>query len=407
MSPNSTSNGHHEPVIVSGARTPVGKLMGTLSSLTAPQLGAIAVRAAVERAGVDPETVDEVFMGHVVQAGSGQAPARQAAIGGGLPPTIGATTVNKVCGSGLKAVMLAASAIRAGDGDTYVAGGMESMSQAPFLIPTMRGGTKYGNTQLIDANVKDGLWCPFEDWIMGEAAEFIADEFEVTREQMDTFALESHHKALAAMAEGRFKGEIMPVEIAGRKGTTVVDSDEGPRPDTSLEALAKLRPAFKEGGKVTAGNAPGLNDGAAALVVMSRAKADEQGLKPMARIVSYGQAAVDPKWIFSAPAKAMPIALKRAGWSMQDVDLVELNEAFAAQVLSNGRGMVQQGHDWDWAKVNVNGGAIALGHPVGCSGARVLVTLMYALQQRGLKRGLAALCLGGGEAVAMTVELED
>lgn len=404
---HNTSDAKREAVILSGARTPIGKLMGALASVSATELGAVAVRAAIERAGIDPAGVNEVFMGQVVQAGAGQAPARQAAIRAGLPDTVGATTINKVCGSGLKAVMLAASAIRAGDGEVYVAGGMESMSQAPYLVPKMRAGSRYGHVELLDANITDGLWCSFQNWMMGEAGELIADEFEVTREHMDHFALESHRKAIAAIDSGAFKEEIVPVEIRDRKGVTVVDTDEGPRRDTSLEALAALRPAFKPEGKITAGNAPGLNDGAAALVVVSRAKAEEMGLKPLARIVSYAQAAVEPKWLFSAPAKAMPLALERAGWSLADVDLIELNEAFAAQVLANGRDMQQQGHPWDWSKVNVNGGAVALGHPIGCSGARVLVTLIHALKARGLRRGLAALCLGGGEAVAMTIEMED
>lgn len=403
---HSTSDARREAVILSGARTPIGKLTGALASISATELGAIAVRAAVERAGIDPASVNEVFMGQVVQAGAGQAPARQAAVRAGLPDTVGATTINKVCGSGLKAVMLAASAIRAGDGEVYVAGGMESMSQAPYLAPKMRAGSRYGHVELLDANITDGLWCSFQNWMMGEAGELIADEFEVTREHMDRFALESHRKAIAAIDSGAFKEEIVPVEIRDRKGVTVVDTDEGPRRDTSLEALAALRPAFRPEGKITAGNAPGLNDGAAALVVVSRAKAEEMGLKPLARIISYAQAAVEPKWLFAAPAKAMPLALERAGWSLDDVDLIELNEAFAAQALANGRDMQQQGHPWDWSKVNVNGGAVALGHPIGCSGARVLVTLIHALKARGLRRGLAALCLGGGEAVAMTVEME-
>ncbi len=406
MSEQSKTDARREAVILSGARTPVGRLMGVLAGLSAPQLGAVVVRAAVARAGVNPEHIDEVILGQVVQAGAGQAPARQAAIHAGLPPTVGATTVNKVCGSGLKSVMMAASAIRAGDGDLYVAGGMESMSQAPFLIPDMRAGNKYGNAQLLDANVCDGLWCSFENWMMGEAGEHIAEAFEVTREQMDRYALESHRKAVEAIDTGRFKDEIIPVEVVDRKGTTVVETDEAPRRDTSLEALARLKPAFRPDGRITAGNAPGLNDGAAALVVASRARADEMGAKPLARIVAYAQAAVEPREIFTAPARAMPLALGRAGWSLEDVDLIELNEAFAAQVLANGRDMEQQGHNWDWAKVNVNGGAVALGHPIGCSGARILVTLLYALKARRLKRGLAALCLGGGEAVAMAVEME-
>lgn len=403
MSPN---DNQREPVILSAARTPTGRLMGVLAPLSAPQLGAIVVREAVTRAGIDPGTVDEVIMGQVVQAGSGQAPARQAAIHGGVPPHVGAITINKICGSGLKAVMMAANAIKAGDGDLYVAGGMESMSQAPFLGVGMRSGHRYGHVQMLDANVTDGLWCSFENWMMGEGGEFVAEKFEVTREEMDQFALESHQKAIAAIDAGRFKKEIVPLEIKQKKQVVVVDTDEPPRRDTSREALAKLPPAFRPDGRITAGNAPGLNDGAAAVVVASRARADELSIRPLARVVAYGQAAVEPKWIFTAPAKAMPIVLERAGWSLDDVDLVEINEAFAAQVLSNGRDMEQQGHNWNWDKVNVNGGAIALGHPIGCSGARVLVTLIHALQDRGLTRGLTGLCLGGGEAVGMAIELE-
>jgi len=395
-----------EPVIVSAVRTPVGKINGVLSSIPATQLGAIAVRAAVERAGIDSSLVDEVILGQVVQAGAGQAPARQAAIRGGLPAEVGAVTVNKVCGSGLKAVMLAAQAIRAGDGDVYVAGGMESMSNAPYLLPNARRGYRYGNDTLVDALVSDGLWCSFEQQLMGNAAEFIADKFEVTREEMDAFALESHRKAIAATDAGKFKAEIVPVEVTDKKGTKVVDTDEGPRRDTSLEALAALPPAFRPDGRVTAGNAPGLNDGAAALVLMSRQKAEELGLQPMARIVAYTHAAVEPVWLFYAPVKAMAKLLERTDMTLDDVDLVEINEAFAAQVLADARGMEQMGYRWDWDKVNVHGGAIALGHPLGASGARTLTTLLYALQDRGQERGLVTLCLGGGEAVAMIVERE-
>jgi len=401
-------NSSREAVILSAARTPIGKLMGSLSTMSATDLGAIAANEAIHRASIAPESVNEVLFGQVVQSGAGQAPARQVAMHSGLPATVGATTINKVCGSGLKSIMLAASAVRAGDGDVYVAGGMESMSRAPHLVMGVRNGHKFGNLEMLDANIHDGLWCAFEDWMMGEGGEFIADEFEITREEMDAFALHSHEKALAAIDAGRFEAEIAPVEVPGRKGSvTVVTTDEGPRRDTSLEALAKLPPAFKEGGKVTAGNAPGLNDGAAAVVITSRAHADSLGRQPLARIVAYGHAAVEPRWIFSAPAKAMPLVLNKAGWTLDDVDLIELNEAFAAQVLANGREMVQQGHRWDWDKVNVNGGAIALGHPVGASGARVVVTLLHALKARGLKRGLASLCLGGGEAVALALEVLD
>jgi acetyl-CoA C-acetyltransferase len=380
--------------------------MGGLSGLSAPQLGSIVVREAMSRAAIPPESVHEAIMGQVVQAGAGQAPARQAALNGGLPESVSAITINKVCGSGLKAVMMASNAIRAGDGDVFVAGGMESMSQAPYLSKEMRGGNKFGNITFQDSNIQDALWCSFENWMMGEAGEFIADEFEVTRDQMDEFAFNSHQKAIKSVDDGRFKEEIVPVDVVMKGKTATVDTDEGPRRDTSIEALNKLSPAFRKDGRVTAGNAPGLNDGASALVVASRAKAEEFAIKPMARVVAYAQAALEPKWLFAAPAKAMPMVLKKAGWSLDDVDLIEINEAFAAQVLANGRDMQQQGHHWDWAKVNVNGGAIALGHPVGCSGARVLVTLIYAMKARGLKRGLAALCLGGGEAVALAVEME-
>jgi len=402
-----TQNSHaHEPVVLSAVRTPIGKFLSAYSSLTAPQLGAVAVKAALERAGLDNATkIDEVIMGNVVSAGLGQAPARQASIFAGISPEVGATTINKVCGSGLKAVMMASQAIKAGDGSLFVAGGMESMSKAPFLVDGRGGTLRYGSAQLTDALQYDGLWDPFEDWIMGDAAEFIADEYEVTREAMDEFALASHQKAIAAIDGGKFKNEIVPVEVKGKKGVTVVDTDESPRRDTSLEQLNKLPAAFKEGGKVTAGNAPGLNDGAAATVVASRARAAELGVKPLARIVGYAQAAVDPKSIFIAPARAIPVLLEKIGWTLKDVDLIELNEAYAAQVLADGYALAD--HGWDWSKVNVNGGAIALGHPLGASGARLLATLIYALKDRGLKRGIASLCLGGGEAVAMAIEVEN
>jgi len=395
----------NEAVILSAARTPIGKFQGALSGLPAVQLGAIVVRAAVERSGIDPAQVEEVWMGNVVQAGEGQAPARQAAIFGGVPATVSATTLNKVCGSGLKSVMQAAQAIRAGDSDLFVAGGFESMSRAPYLIHGRSGELRYGNQPLTDALLHDGLWDPFENWGMGMAAEFIADEYEVTREAMDQLSYESHQKAMAAIEAGKFKAEIAPVEIKGRKGEVqVVDTDEGPRKDTTVESLAKLKPVFKADGRVTAGNASSMNDGAAAVVVSSRAYAEAHGHAPLARIVGYAQAAVEPKYLFSAPALAMPKLLKRIGWTFADVDLVELNEAFAAQVLANGYALADQG--WDWNKVNVNGGGISLGHPLGASGARVLTTLVYALKDRGLKRGITSLCLGGGEAVAMAVEVE-
>lgn len=396
----------NEAVILSGARTPIARFQGALSSLPAPKLGAVVIKAAVERAGIpNPEEIDEVLMGNVVQAGVGQAPARQAAIFAGLPASVGAVTIHKVCGSGLKSVMLAAQAVRAGDGNLFVAGGMESMTRAPYLVPGRTGEMRYGHVELKDALLLDGLWDPFQDWAMGNAADFIAEQFEVTREAMDRFALESQQKAIAAIDAGKFKAEIVPVEILGRKGEiTVFDTDEGPRRDASLETLAKLKPAFRPDGRVTAGNSSTLNDGAAAVVISSRAYAEAHGLKPLARIVAYGHAALDSKWLFSAPAKAIPKVLARAGWKLTEVDLIELNEAFAAQVLANGYELANQG--WDWKKVNVHGGGVALGHPIGASGTRILVTLIYALQDRGLKRGVASLCLGGGEAVAMAIEME-
>ncbi|MGC8856233.1 MAG: thiolase family protein [Anaerolineae bacterium] len=395
-----------EAVILSAVRTPSGKFQGSLSGIPAPKLGAIVIKAAVERAGLEnPADIDEVLMGNVVSAGLGQAPARQAAIHAGLPHSVGATTINKVCGSGLKAVMLAAQAIKAGDGQLFVAGGFESMSRAPYLVHGRSGELRFGHLQLTDALLNDGLWCALENWSMGDAAEFIANEYEVSREAMDQFAYESHQKAITAIDQGKFKAEIVPVEIPGKKGVTIFDTDETPRRDTTLESLAALKPAFQKNGKVTAGNAPGLNDGAAATVIASRAYAEAHGLKPLARIVSYAQAADEPKYLFRAPAFAIPKLLQQIGWTLADVDLIELNEAFAAQVLADGYALADQG--WDWSKVNVNGGAIALGHPIGASGARLLATLIYALKDRGLKRGVASLCLGGAEAVAMAIELEN
>ena len=393
-----------EAVILSAARTPGGRFLGSLSGIPAPELGAVVVKAAVERAGIDdPSLIDEVLMGNVVSAGLGQNPARQAAIFAGLPDSVGATTINKVCGSGLKTVMFASQAIRAGDGDLFVAGGMENMSRAPYLVPGRTGELRYGHAQLTDALLHDGLWDPFENWGMGDAAEFIAQEYQVTRQEMDELALSSHQKAAAAQDGGKFQAEIVPVEIRGRKGKiSVFDSDETFRRDTSLEALSKLKPVFQKEGKVTAGNAPGLNDGAAAVVVASRAKAEALGLKPMARVVGYHQAAVEPRFLFDAPAHAIPQLLDKIGWQLAEIDLIELNEAFAAQVLANGKALAEQG--WDWNKVNVNGGGIALGHPIGASGTRILVTLIHALQERGLKRGIATLCLGGAEAVTLAVE---
>lgn len=400
-------NHDRQPVILSAVRTPSGRFQGSLSGFPAPKLGALAIKVAVERAKInDPAQIEEVFMGNVVTAGEGQAPARQAAIFAGLPASVGATTINKVCGSGLKAVMLAAQAIKAGDGDLFVSGGMESMSRAPYLVDGRTGALRYGHVQLTDALLHDGLWDPFEDWGMGNAAEFIAEEYEVTRQAMDEFALRSHQRALAASDAGKFKAEIVAVEIPGKKGQVrVFDTDETPRRDTSLDVLASLKPAFQKDGKVTAGNAPGLNDGAAAVVVASRSKAEAMGAKPLARIVGQAQAAVEPKYLFIAPAKAIPRLLDKVGWTLADVDLIELNEAFAAQVLADGYALADMG--WDWDKVNVNGGGIALGHPIGASGTRVLTTLIYALKDRGLKRGIASLCLGGAEAVAMAIEIED
>jgi acetyl-CoA C-acetyltransferase len=392
--------------ILSAVRTPIGRFQGCLSSLPAPRLGAIAIREAVQRAQLpDLAEIDEVILGNVVQAGIGQAPARQAAIFGGLPHSVGAVAINKVCGSGMKALMLAAQAIWIGDADLMLAGGMESMSRTPYLVDGRTGALRYGHAQLTDSLLHDGLWDPFEDWVMGEAAEFIAEAFGIDRVMMDAYAFESHQKAVRAMDEKQFSAEIVPVTIQGRKGqVTLVDTDEGPRRDTSLEALARLQPAFLKDGKVTAGNAPGLSDGAAALVVASRQKAQALGQKGIARLVAAAQSAVEPKWLFDAPAHVIPKLLHKAGWTLADVDLIELNEAFAAQVLANGKALADQG--WDWAKVNVNGGSIALGHPIGASGARIICTLIYALRARGLKRGIAALCMGGAEATAVAVEID-
>lgn len=394
-----------EAVIVSACRTAIGRFMGSLSTTPAPRLGAVAIREAIRRASIDPAIVDETLMGCVVPSGTGQAPARQAAIHGGIPAEVGALTVNKVCGSGLKAVMLAAGLIRAGDGDVYVAGGMENMSMAPYLLPQARAGYRLGNGTLVDGVVHDGLWCAFTDRHMGVSAEFIAEQYGLTRAELDEYAYHSQRKATEAIDAGRFKAEIVPIEIPqGKKPPILFDVDESPRRDTTLEALAKLRPAFKPDGIVTAGNAPGITDGAAAVVVMSRGKAEEIGVRPLARITGYDQAAVAPEWLFIAPAHAVRRLLRRTGTVLADYDLFEVNEAFAAQTLADGRELEKEG--WDWSRVNVNGGAIALGHPIGCSGTRVLVTLLYALRDRGLRRGMATLCLGGGEAVALSVELE-
>ena len=400
------TNGFQEAVILSAVRTPIGRFQGGLGLVPAKELGATVVRESVRRAKLpDSEAIDEALIGNVVSAGLGQNVARQAAIGGGLPNTVGATTINKVCGASLKAVMLAAQAIRAEDGSLFVTGGMESMSQTPYLVDGRMGQLRFGNSELRDALLVDGLWCAFEDWAMGNAAEVIANEFEISREEMDRYALSSHQKAIAAIDCGAFKDEIVPVHAIGAKGqTTVIDTDEAPRRDTSLEALSQLKPAFQPDGKVTPGNAPGLNDAAAALVVASRDKATAIGATPLARIVGYTQVAVEPRHIFAAPAKVIPRLLDKVGWTLDDVDLLEVNEAFSSQILANGHELAGSG--WDWDKVNVNGGAIALGHPLGATGARILTTLLYALKNRGLSRGIASLCLGGGEAVAVAVEME-
>ena len=397
--------GSDESFLLSAVRTPMGKFQGSLATIPAPKLGAIVVKEAVERAGIKNKAeIDEVIMGNVVSAGLGQNPARQAAIFAGLPSSVGATTINKVCGSGLKSVMLAAQAIHAGDGSLYVAGGMESMSRAPFLVEGRNNELRFGHGRLIDALLNDGLWDPFENWAMGDSAEFIAKEYQVTREAMDEFALASQMKAIQAIDAGKFIAEIIPVEVPAGKGQTkLFDTDETPRRDTSQEILSKLKPSFQKDGRVTAGNAPGLNDGAAALVVASASKARSLNAEPLARIIGYAQVAVEPRYLFIAPAKVIPLLLDKVGWTMSDVDLIELNEAFAAQILADGYALKDFG--WDWTKVNIYGGAIALGHPIGASGARVLTTLIYALKDRNLKRGLVSLCLGGAEAVAMAIEV--
>ncbi len=392
------------PVILSAVRTPSGKFQGSLSSFTAPELGAAVVREAVKRAGIqDFESIEEVIMGNVVSAGLGQNPARQAAIFSGLPASVGAFTLNKVCGSGLKAVMLAAQSIRLGEGDYFVAGGMESMSRAPFLVRCRSGEQRFGNGELVDALLHDGLWDPFENWGMGNAAEFIAEEYQITREEMDAYAYQSHQKALAAIDGGKFESENLSLKIPQRKGDPrLFETDETPRRDTTPDRLASLSPAFVKDGKVTAGNSPGLNDGASAVVVSSLRQAESSGIQPLGRIIGSASAAVEPKYLFYAPAVVIPRLLEKVGWELGAVDLIELNEAFAAQVLADGKALAEYG--WDWEQVNVHGGAIALGHPIGASGARVLTTLLYALADRDLKKGIAVLCLGGAEAVAVAVE---
>jgi acetyl-CoA C-acetyltransferase len=390
-----------EAVILSAVRVPTGKFLGALKGFTAPELGAIVVKEAVARAGVAPEDVDEVIMGNVVSAGLGQAPARQAAIRAGLPPKVAALTINKVCGSGLKAVMLAAQGIAAEETDVIVAGGMESMSNCPHLLPRVREGLRLGNGEVVDSMILDGLWDAYSDFHMGCTGEIVAEKYGVTRRQQDEFALASHQKAIAAIKAGKFKDEIVPVPIPQKKGDTVAFAvDETPREDTSLEALGKLKPAFKEGGTVTAGNAPGVNDGAAALVVTSAERAAALGRKPMARIVAQAVAGLEPSLVMMTPVEAVRKLWKKTGWSPANVDLVELNEAFAVQAVAVIREL-----ELDPAKINVNGGAVALGHPIGASGARVLTTLLYALRDRGKKRGVATLCLGGGNGVALAVEL--
>jgi acetyl-CoA C-acetyltransferase len=386
--------------ILSAARTPIGKFGGGLSTTPATQLGAIAIRAAVERAGVAPERVDEAIMGQVIQGGAGQAPARQAALRAGLPSSVSATTINKVCGSGMKAVMMGAAAIRAEDASVIVAGGMENMNLGPYLLPQARTGYRLGNGEIVDSTIHDGLWCSTCDVHMGIHAERVAAKHDVSREAQDEFAVRSHQRAIAAQEAGRFAEEIVPVTVPGKKGDTVIEADEAPRSDTTLEALARLNPAFQpEGGTVTAGNSPGITDGAAALVLASSEAVERDGLTPIARITGYAQADVAPEWLFEAPIQGVRRLIERVGGSVADFDLVEINEAFAAQVLADGN---ELGFDWD--RVNVNGGAIALGHPIGASGARVLTTLLYELRRRGGGKGLATLCLGGGGAVAMAVE---
>jgi acetyl-CoA C-acetyltransferase len=394
-----------QPVIVGAARTPIGRYLGGLASLSAPELGAIAIKAALQRSGVNANDVQEVIMGHVLQGGTGQAPARQAMLKAGVPATASALTVNKVCGSGLKAVMLAAQSIKAGDAQVVIAGGQESMSNAPHYVYGMRGGVKIGDQSMVDGMIKDGLWCGTYQVHMGSHAEYTATKGQVTREEQDAFAADSHAKAAAAQAAGKFKTEIVPVEIPGKKGPTIVDTDEGPRADTTADSLSKLRPAFpsKSGDNsalsVTAGNASSLNDGAAAVVVTSEAYAREHNLTILGRITGYATGAGDPRDLFFAPITAVKNLMAKQGTSIGDYDLIEANEAFASQALADGKGL-----EWDASRVNVNGGAIALGHPIGASGTRVLVTLLHALADRNARTGLATLCLGGGDAVALSVE---
>jgi acetyl-CoA C-acetyltransferase len=391
-----------EVVIISACRTAVGKFQGSLADLSAPQLGAVVVREAVKRAGLNSDQVDECIMGNVLPAGLGQNPARQAAIFGGLSPATGAMTINKVCGSGLKAVALAAQAVQTGNSSIVVAGGMESMTNAPYLLPQARKGYRLGNGQVIDSMVHDGLWDIYNDYHMGITGENVAEKYGITREEQDEFAVHSHCKAVAAMKECRFKSQIVPVEIPAKKkgeAPLLFEKDESPRADTTIEVLRALKPAFKKDGTVTAGNAPGVNDGAAAVVVTSASRAKELGAQPMVRIVAQATSGVEPKWVMMAPVGAVRTIWEKTGWKKDDVDLYELNEAFSVQALG-----VMRELGLDPNKVNVNGGAVAIGHPIGASGARVLVTLIYEMTRRNAKRGIAALCLGGGNAVAMAVE---
>jgi acetyl-CoA C-acetyltransferase len=390
-----------QPVILSAVRTPVGKFQGALSSFSATELGARVVAEVTHRAGIEPDTVDEVIMGNVVQAGLGQNPGRQAALRGGLHPRVAAMTINKVCGSGLKAVALAAQNVKLGESDIVIAGGMESMSNCPYLLPEARGGYRIGDRQVIDSMIHDGLWDVYEDFHMGMAAELVAEKYKISRQEQDKFALQSHQRAVQAMNSCFVESQILPIGVPQKKGEPVVlRRDESPRPDASLEGLAKLRPAFKKDGSVTAGNAPGTNDGAAAVVVTSEDTAARLGKTPLARIVAQAVSGVEPKWVMMAPVEAVEKLLRKTGWDRdRDVDLYELNEAFAVQAIA-----VMRELRLDPAKVNVNGGAVAIGHPIGASGARILVTLLYEMQRRGLHRGIAALCLGGGNAVALAVE---
>src|SRR5213080_2173927 len=389
-----------DPVIISAVRTPIGKFQGALKSMTAPQLGALVVRTAVERAGLAPEQIDEGIMGNVVSAGLGQNPARQAALRGGLLPDVAAMTINKVCGSGLKAVGLAAQGIQTGDSEIVVAGGMESMTNAPYLLPGARDGYRLGHNTIVDSMIHDGLWDAYENFHMGNTGEIVAERYHVSRERQDEYALNSHRKAVAAIRAGRFRDEIVAVPIPQRKGDPVLfETDEAPRPDATIDALRALKPAFKKDGTVTAGNAPGVNDGAAAVVVTSAERAAALGKKPIVRIVAQATSGIDPKWVMMAPVSAVRKIWQKTGWKNEDVDLYELNEAFSVQALG-----VMRELGLDPNKVNVNGGAVAIGHPIGASGARVLVTLIYEMIRRDVHRGIAALCLGGGNAVAMAVE---